>query len=152
MPTPIAASLSLPSQTPGPAPLPARREPEARGDGDQHVLERAQVAVDVAAAPREIEDRIADQLARAVIRHVAAAADPQHGRPRHQHVAHVAAPPERDHGRCSTSKQLLGPARDDVAPRLLLEGERLFVATTTETTDLDRALPRGTTRRQRHSS
>ena len=41
---------------------------------DQHLLEIAHVAVHVAAIRLQVDDRIADELARAVIGHVAAAA------------------------------------------------------------------------------
>src|SRR5436190_14827872 len=56
---------------PGDAP---RLDAEPGHRPDQHFLEVAHVAVHVAAFGLEVEDRIADELTRAVIRHVAAAA------------------------------------------------------------------------------
>jgi hypothetical protein len=47
---------------------------EVRGGADQHLLEIADVAVDVLAIRLEIDDRVADQLPRTVEGHVAAAA------------------------------------------------------------------------------
>ena len=72
--TPIAASFSSPTHTPvSPATRPAVT-PKRRGRPDQHLLEIAHVAVDVAAVGLQIDDRIADELTGPVIRHVAAAA------------------------------------------------------------------------------
>ena len=62
MRTPIAASLSSPTHTPvRPVTRPASTPKSASG-ADQHLLEVAHVAVDVAALRLEVEDRVADEL------------------------------------------------------------------------------------------
>ena len=74
--TPIAASLSLPTQIEahrsGTA-LRAAVTPKSRGGTDQDLLEVAHVAPHVAPAGREVENRVGDELAGAVERELAAA-------------------------------------------------------------------------------
>ena len=74
MRTPIAASFSSPTHAPVSPGNRAACDAERRRRPDQHLLEVANVAVDVAAIGLQVEDRIADELAGAVIRDVAAAA------------------------------------------------------------------------------
>ena len=74
MRTPMAASFSSPTQapvSPGDSRSPSRRIVAAACD--HHLLEIAHVAVHVAAIGPQIDDRIAHQLAGAVVGDVAAA-------------------------------------------------------------------------------
>jgi hypothetical protein len=91
--------------------------------GDQRLLERADVAAQVAAASGEVEDRVADELARAVVGRAPAAADLDDldaaalvllGRQRQLLVADGARA-ERDH-------RLVLEQHDRVGDRLLVSG------------------------------
>ena len=71
--TPIAASFASPTHTPVSPADAARVTPKSADGANQHFLEVAHVAVHVAAIRIEVDDRIADELTRAVIGDVAAA-------------------------------------------------------------------------------
>ena len=80
--TPIAASFS--SRPGGPTQTPVRpgtrvaATPKSATASDQRLLDVAHVPMDVAPIGTEIENRIPDELARAVVRHVAAAVGLEH--------------------------------------------------------------------------
>ena len=57
---------------------PLRRDIQDRERVDQRLLERAQIPVQILPVGAQVEDGIADQLARAMERHVAAALDFEH--------------------------------------------------------------------------
>ena len=78
-PTPMEASLPCSVQTPV-RPATVKLLTSNGGQVDQELLQETQVAVQVAAAPRQVEDRVADQLAGAVVGDVAAAVHPQRAR------------------------------------------------------------------------
>ena len=61
------------SQTPGQPVDPLALEPERRDRADQRLLEVAHVLLHVAAVPLQVEDRVADELARPVEGRLAAA-------------------------------------------------------------------------------
>ena len=72
--TPMAASFASPTQMPVRPGNAAGRDAERADGPNQDLLEVAHVPMDVAAIGLEIDDRIADELPGAVIRHVAATA------------------------------------------------------------------------------
>ena len=72
------ADLLVPEPGAGEAGHAARREAVVRAGADHHFLEVAHVAVHVAPVGGEIEDRVADHLAGAVVGDVAAAAGLEH--------------------------------------------------------------------------
>ena len=78
---PMEAILALADPDPGLAGDPLPGHAEVRQGADQHFLQLAQVAVQVAAAGGQIDDRVADQLPRAVPGHVPAAAAGGHLHP-----------------------------------------------------------------------
>ena len=79
-----------------------RLDPNGRERSDQRLLEVAAVALDVLAVPRQVEDRVADELAGPVVRRLAAAVgldDVDLGTLRDVKLALLGASPERDHRR-----------------------------------------------------
>ena len=78
MRTPMAPIFSLADPGAGHARDAAGRDAVVGAGADHHLLEVAHVAVHVAAVGRQLEDRIADHLAGAVVGDVAAAAGLEH--------------------------------------------------------------------------
>ena len=74
MRTPIAPIFSAPTHVPVRPVIRPAVDAVVGADANHHLFEVAHVAVHVAAVGPQIEDRIADDLAGPVIRHVAAAA------------------------------------------------------------------------------
>ena len=146
MRTPMAPIFSAPTHVPV--------SPDATGghaivgaDTNHHLFEIAHVPVHVAPIRPQIEDRVADDLTRTVIRHVAAAAglvnrDAEIGEllvGRNDVGARdLAAHAEGDDGRMLQEQEQVGNA---VGSTLLdersLQRERLDVADQPETTDLE---------------
>ena len=91
---------------------------------DQRLLEVAAVALHVLAVPRQVEDRVADELARAVVGGLAAAVgldDLDLGAVGDVQLARLGAAAERDHRRVLEQQHRVGhrAARDRVRERAL---------------------------------
>ena len=103
---------------------PLAREAERRDRADERFLEVAHVLLHVAPVPLEVEDRVADELARPVEGGLAAAVrldDLDVGVVRDMELAVVGAAPERDDGRVlETADRVSGIA----PPRKGSSGER----------------------------
>src|SRR5439155_19058925 len=103
---------------------------EGRKGRDHHLLERAQVTMDVTPLRSERHDGVADQLSGAVIRHLAAACDPAD-----RHVARggdpkmsgIRAPAEREDGRMLEEQERIRPTGEPARDETLLPGERLVI-------------------------
>ena len=84
-------------------PVDARRlDAERRNCPDDRLLQVAHVLLNVLAVTAQVEDRVADELPRAVERRLAAAVrfdDLDVGVARHVELAGLGPPPERDHRR-----------------------------------------------------
>ena len=128
---------------------------------DQHVLEPPQVPVEVLAMCPEVEDRIADQLARTVEGHVAAALDLDHLDPapgelrrRQRQAAGPGPAAERDDRRVLHQQQhVLGDlARDPLPADRSLSFERLAVGHRAEIPDLEPGRHAEVMRRARRTS
>src|SRR6185312_12060031 len=81
---------------------PRRLDAEDRGGADDGLLEIAAIALDVPPVPVEVEDRVADELARPVKRGLAATVGLYHldlGAVGHVQLLLVRPPAERDDGR-----------------------------------------------------
>ena len=84
---------------------------ERRHRADQRLFEVAAVALDVLAVPREIEDRVADELARPVVGRLSAAIgldDLDVCAFRYVQLAGLGPPPERDHRRMLQQQNRVG--------------------------------------------
>ncbi len=127
----------------------ARFDAERRGDPDQHFLDVAHVAVHIAAIGFEIDDGIADELSRPVIRHVAAASgleerDAARGerlvRCQHVFAAVSRLRAERDDRRMLKEEQLIRHAAvPAIVHESLLQLERLAVRDEAEAADFERS-------------
>ena len=127
--------------------LPHGRDTERRSDANHDFLEVADISVHVEAVGPQIEDRIADELTRAVERHVSASArfekldtvSFERLRSR-EHVRAIVAGPdsERDDRRVLEQEELIGnPVGLPFLDELLLEFQRLGVSDDPEPTNFD---------------
>ena len=116
---PIAAILSLPTQSDETRSLRserAARDSEVRERPDQDVLEIRDVAFDVAAVGMKVDDRVADELSRAVVRDLASPVgledvDAELPAPlrREENVGRAALRPSVNTGSCSSRKSVSSP-------------------------------------------
>ena len=127
--------------------LPRGHDTERRRDANHDILEVADIPVHVEAVGPQIQDRIADELTRAVEGHVSAAArfkkldavSFERLRSR-EHVRAIVAGPdsERDDRRVLEQEQLIGnPVGLPILDELLLEFQRLGVSDDPEPTNFD---------------
>ena len=106
----------------GPPGLARRRRPKPASVSDERLLEVAQVDVQVALVLAQQEDRVADELAGAVVRDVAAALDLESGvSPRSSRLSRFALRPAREHVRVLDEQQRVG----DLAGLALLDEREL---------------------------
>ena len=117
-----------------------RLDPERADRLDERALEQADVALDVRAVALQVEDRVADELARPVVGRLAAAVrfhdlglDPG----RDVELSRVCAAAERDHRRMLEEEDRVGPrARGDVSRDRPLELPGLHVRHAAELQDV----------------
>src|SRR5437870_577546 len=127
---PDRRDLSPPHPDPGQTGNPFSRYREGRKGRDHHLLERAQVTMDVTPLRSERHDGVADQLSGAVVRHLAAACDLAD-----RHVAGsgdtkmsgIRAPAERVDGPMLEEQERVGPTAEPARDETLLPGERLVI-------------------------
>src|SRR5437667_904758 len=137
---PDRRDLSPPHPDPGQTANPFPRYPEGREGADHHLLERAQVTMDVTPLRSERHDGVADQLSGAVIRHLAPACDPAD-----RHVARggdpkmpgIRAPAERVDGRMLEEQERVRPTGEPARDETLLPGERLVIVDASQDTNFE---------------